>query len=182
MQQINSRKLILRPLPGRNKMKKQNPFRRVGIFIGLFLCAFSLQANPISIPEKPLTPEIAFLISFSILLEATCILLLLRRFRKPRFFILWLLGLHLITYPAFLGFLWLFQDMRPALAVASGEGLVVMIEGTLIYWICRHAPTKQNLPMASLFRCWLASLAGNTCSLIAFPLLMNLCDFIFHHA
>ena len=164
-------------------MKMQNHFvttlRQFGFFAVLFLCPFSLHANPISIPEKPVTPEITFLISFSILLEATCILLLLRRFRKPRFFILWILGLHLITYPAFLGFLWLFQDMRPALAVASGEGLVVVIEGTLIYWICRHAPAKQNLPMASLLRCWLASLAGNACSLIAFPLLMKLYETIF---
>ncbi len=154
--------------------------KQLGFFAALFLFAFSLQADPISIPEKPLTPEITFLISFSILLEATCILLLLRRFRKPRFFILWLLGLHLITYPAFLGFLWLFQDMRPALAVASGEGLVVVIEGTLIYWICRCVPTKQNLPMASLLRCWMASLAGNACSLIAFPLLMAFYRSVFH--
>ena len=165
-------------------MKMQNPpcLRPLGVLAALFLCPFSSQANPISIPEKPLTPEITFLISFSILLEATCILLLLRRFRKPRFFILWILGLHLITYPAFLSVLWLLQDMRPVLAVASGEGLVVVIEGTLIYWICRYAPTKQDLPMASPFRCWLASLAGNACSLIAFPLLMNLYDFISRHA
>ena len=165
-------------------MKMQNPpcLRPLGVLAALFLCPFSSQANPISIPEKPLTPEIIFLISFSILLEATCILFLLRRFRKPRFLILWILGLHLITYPAFLGCLWLFQDMRPALAVAFGEGLVVVIEGTLIYWICRYAPTKQNLPMASFIRCWLASLAGNICSLIAFPLLMNFYDFIFRHS
>jgi hypothetical protein len=166
-------------------MKTQNHFvttlRRFGFWAALFLCPCSSQANPISIPEKPLTPEITFLISFSILLEATCILFLLRRFRKPRFLILWILGLHLITYPAFLGCLWLFQDMRPALAVAFGEGLVVVIEGTLIYWICRYAPTKQNLPMASFIRSWLTSLAGNVCSLIAFPLLMNFYDFISRH-
>ena len=127
-------------------MKMQNPpcLRRPGILAILFLCPFSSQANPISIPEKPLTPEITFLISFSILLEATCILFLLRRFRKPRFFILWILGLHLITYPVFLGFLWLFQDMRPALAVAFGEGLVVVIEGTLIYCICRYRADKAK--------------------------------------
>jgi hypothetical protein len=164
-------------------MKMQNPpcLRRLGVLAALFLCPFSSQANPISIPEKPLTPEITFLISFSILLEATCILFLLRRFRKPRFLILWILGLHLITYPAFLGFLWLLQDMRPALAVAFGEGLVMVIEGTLIYCICRYAPTRRNLPMASLVRCWLASLAGNACSLIAFPLLMIFYDFISRH-
>jgi hypothetical protein len=165
-------------------MKLQNPsyIRRLGFLAAPLLCPLSSQANPISIPEKPLTPEITFLISFSILLEVTCILVLLRRFRKPRLFILWLLGLHLFTYPAFLAFLWLFQELLPALAVVTGEGLVVVIEGTVIYWICHNALARQNLPMASLLRCWLVSLAGNACSLIAFPLLMNLYDFISRHA
>jgi hypothetical protein len=76
-------------------------------------------------------------------------------------------------------FLWLAQDMRPALAVASGESLVVLVEGFLIYLICRFVPTsKENLPRTSLVRCWLASLVGNACSLIAFPFLTNLYDFI----
>lgn len=160
------------------KLPNSTFIRRLVFLAVLFICPFSLQANPISIPEKPLTPEITFLISVSILLEAACILLLLRRCRKPRFFILWILGLHLFTYPAFLGFLWLFEDLRPALAVAYGEGLVVVAEGTLVYLICRHAPARHELPVASLIRCWLASLAGNACSLIAFPLLMNLYVFI----
>lgn len=160
-------------------MKNASYIWRLGIFLAAMLFfSFSAQADPISIPEKPVTPEITFLIGFSILLEATCILLLLRRFRKPRFFILWILGLHLITYPAFLGFLWLFQNMRPAFAVALGEGLIVIIEGTFIYLICRCVLTSQKLPMASLIRCWLVSLAGNACSLIAFPLLTKLYDFI----
>jgi hypothetical protein len=159
-------------------MKKTNHIRWIGFLAAIF-CSFSAQADPISIPEKSLTPEITFLISFSILLEAVCILFLLRRFQKPRFFILWILGLHLITYPAFLSFLWLAQDMRPASAIASGESLVVLVEGFLIYLICRFVPPpKENLPRASLIRCWLASLVGNACSLIAFPLLTNLYDFI----
>lgn len=162
-------------------MKTKNYIHRIGFLAAMFFCSFSAQADPISIPEKPLTPEITFLISFSILLEATCILLLLRHFRKPRLFVLWILGLHLITYPVFLGLLWQFQDMRPAFAVALGEGLIVLIEGTLIYLICRHVPATHNLPTASIFRCWLASLAGNACSLIAFPLLMNFYDFISRH-
>jgi hypothetical protein len=152
---------------------------RIGFCAALFLCFFSAQANPISIPEKSLTPEITFLIGFSILLEATCILLLLRHFRRPRFFILWIFGMHLLTYPAFLSFLWLLQDLRPAFAVAVGESLVVLVEGILIYVICSYVPTKQIFPTASLFRCWLVSLAGNACSLIAFPFLMRFYDFVF---
>ena len=163
-------------------MKTKNYFRRISFFAAMLFCSFSAQANPISIPEKPVTPEITFLICFSILLETACILFLLRRFRKPRLFVLWILGLHLITYPAFLGFLWRFQDMRPSFAAALGEVLIVIIEGILIYLICRHVPAKQNLPIASLIRCWLISLAGNACSLIAFPLLTNLNDFISRHA
>jgi hypothetical protein len=163
-------------------MKNECPIWRLVVFTTVFFWGDSVQADPISIPEKPLTPEITFLISFSILLEAVCILLLLRRFQKPRFFILWILGLHLITYPAFLGFLWLAQASRPALAMASGEGLIVLVEGFLICLICRFVPpAKPSLPMASPARCWLASLVGNACSLIAFPFLTSLYDFISRH-
>ena len=155
------------------KTQKQFCFRRLGISAAPFLFTFSLQADPISIPEKSVTPEISFLIGCAILLEATCILLLLRRFRKPRLFILWILGMHLITYPAFLGLLWLLQDMRPAFAVASGEGLVVLIEGSLIYLICRFvAPAKPEFPAPSIATCLVISLIGNVCSAVAFPILL----------
>jgi hypothetical protein len=163
-------------------MKNKRYIWRLGVLAIVFLCGLSAQADPISIPEKPITPEVTFLISCSIFLEAICILFLLRRLQKPRFFILWILGLHLITYPAFLGFLWLTEDIRPALAVVVGEGLVVLVEGFLIYLICRFVPpSKPNLLKTSLIRCWLASLVGNACSLIAFPFLTNLYDFISHH-
>jgi len=154
---------------------------RWGLFALVMLGSFSARANPIEIPEQPLTPEIAFLISFSIFLEAACISLLLRHFRKPRLFILWILALHLITYPGFLSLLWLLPDLRPALAVALGEALVVAVEGTLIYWICRRAPSRQKLPRASLVVCWRASLVGNVCSLMAFPCLLNSFEFLSRH-
>src|ERR1035437_4524315 len=164
-------------------MKTQNHFvttlRQFGFFPLWVLAPFFFIPNPISIQEKPLTPEIAFLITFSILLEATCILLLLRHWRRPRFFIIWIIGIHLLTYPAFLSFLWLLQDMRPALAVAFGESLVVLVEGILIYLICHYVPTKQNFPTPSLFRCWLVSMAGNACSLIAFPFLTHFYSSVF---
>ena len=152
---------------------------RLGVLMAVFLCGFQAQADPIELPEKSLTPEITFLIGLSIFVEAVCILFLLRRFQKPRFFIVWVLGLHLITYPAFLGFLWFAQDMRPALAVTAGEGLVVLVEGFLIYLICRFTPpSKPIFTKTSLVRCWLVSLVGNACSLIAFPFLTRLYDFI----
>jgi hypothetical protein len=161
-------------------MKNKCYICRLGILMAMFLCGFQAQADPIELPEKSLTPEIAFLIGLSIFVEAVCILFLLRRFQKPCFFIVWILGLHLITYPAFLGFLWFAQDMRPALAVAAGESLIVLVEGFLIYLICRFVPpSKPNLSKTSLVRCWLASLIGNTSSLIAFPFLTGFYDFIF---
>lgn len=163
-------------------MKRSRPTNlklRLGLVAVMFLATFPLHANPISLPEKPVTPEITFLIAASILLEAICWVFLLRRFQRPRWFILWILGMHLFTFPAFMSFLWLLQDMRPAVAAAFGESLVVLVEGVLVYLICRHVPAKQNLPAASLFKCWLVSLAGNACSLIAFPLLTYLHDLIF---
>ena len=135
------------------------------------------KANPISLPEKNVTPEFSFAIAFAILLEAICVSLILRRNRRPRFFILWLIGLHLLTYPAFLGLLWLLQGMRPASAVAGGEGVVVLVEGVLIYLICRLVvSSKSNLTAPSLAKCWLASLIGNVCSVLAFPVLTLIYD------
>jgi hypothetical protein len=110
----------------------------------LILPAVSVRADPISLPEKPITPEISFAIGFAILLEVICIWWMLRRSRHPRFLVFWLLGMHLVTYPPFLGLLWVLQDVRPAYAVACGEGLVVIVEGILIYLICRFVSSPKN--------------------------------------
>jgi len=158
-------------------MKTQSYIRRLGFLATIFLPVVSASADPIELPEKPLTPEITFLISFAILLEVVCILLMLWRSQKPRFFILWLIGIHLFTYPAFLGFLWLEQNMRPAFAAGIGEGLVVLVEGTLIYLICRFIPSaKSDLAIPSIFKCLLASLIGNILSAAAFPVLIAIHD------
>ncbi len=162
-------------------MKNASAPLQWGILAAVLLCAFSAQANPISIPEKPLAPEISLLVSFSILLESACVIILLRHFRKPFLFVLWVLGLHVITYPVFLGIVWLLSDLRPALTVALGEGSIVIIEGTLIYLICRFMPVRKNLPMASPLRCWFVSFAGNSASFIAFPLLLRLSELISRH-
>lgn len=155
-------------------MKTSAGIHRLILLSAAFLPAMTACADPIELPEKPITPEITFLISFAILLEAACILLVLRRSRKPRFFILWLLGVHLFTYPAFLGFLWLEQNIRPALAAGIGEGLVVLTEGALIYLICRFVPpSKPELGASSITKCLLASLIGNIVSAAAFPVLLT---------
>lgn len=154
-------------------MKTQSYIRWFGFFAVFLLSVVSVSADPIEMPEKPLTPEITFLIGFAILLEVICIWLVLWRSQKPRFFILWLVGMHLLTYPAFLGVLWLTQNMRPAFAVGIGEGLVVVVEGTLIYLVCRFvSPAKLDLAKPSAVKCLLASLFGNVCSAAAFPALI----------
>ena len=147
--------------------------RRFGILAWLILPVVSAKANPIALPEKPITPEVSLLIIVAILLEVICICLILRRSKTPRFFVLWLIGMHLFTYPSFLGLLWLLQDMRPAFAVGIGEGLVVFIEGALIYLICRFvAAAKPGLTTPSIAKCWLASCVGNVCSAAALPILL----------
>jgi len=152
-------------------MKTQPDIRRLGFLALIFLSVFSASADPIELPE------ITILISLAIFLEAVCILLILRRSQKPRFFILWLIGIHLFTYPAFLGFLWLEQNMRPAFAAGIGEGLVMLVEGILIYLICRFIPSaKSDLTAPSIIKCLLASLIGNIISAAAFPVLIAIHD------
>jgi hypothetical protein len=158
-------------------MKTTSRIPHLALSAMIFLSTVSAHADPISLPEKPVTPEITFLISFAIILEVICIWLLLLRSQKPRFFILWLIGIHLFTYPAFLGFLWLEQNIRPALAAGIGEGLVVLVEGALIYLICRFIPpAKSELPPPSIAKCLLASLIGNFVSAAAFPVLVTFYD------
>jgi hypothetical protein len=158
-------------------MKTPRRIPHLSVLAAIFLSAVSAGADPIELPEKPVTPEITFLISVAILLEVICIMLVLWRSQKPRFFILWLIGIHLFTYPAFLGFLWLEQNMRPALAAGIGEGLVVLVEGALIYLICRFIPSvKSDLAKPSVVKCLLASLIGNVVSAAAFPVLLSIYD------
>jgi hypothetical protein len=152
-------------------------FRPLVILAAVIFSVVTAQANPIELPEKSITPEISLVIGVAILLEVICICLVLWRARRPRFFVLWLVGMHLITYPAFLGVLWMLQDIRPALAVAVGEGLVVVVEGIIIYLICRYVvPAKPETAAPSMAKCWLASLIGNICSAGAFPILVAFYD------
>ena len=159
-------------------MRMRTYARPFWFLAALCLSVISANADPIELPEKPVTPEITFLISSAILLEVVCIWLMLWRSQKPRFFILWLIGMHLLTYPAFLGVLWLSQNIRPAFAVCMGEGLVVLVEGTLIYVICRFIPpAKSDLAAPSIIKCLFASLLGNLFSAGVFPALIM----IYHH-
>lgn len=148
--------------------------RPVLVLAAVIFPVVSVQANPIEVPEKSIIPEISFLIGLAILIEIICVWFMLRRSRRPRFFILWLVGMHLITYPSFMGLLWLLQAMRPAFAVAIGEGLVVVVEGLIIYGMCwLMSPAHSALSRPTLAKCWLASLAGNICSAVAFPVLLT---------
>ena len=153
--------------------------RRAGFLAVLLLSVVSLKANPISsfsVEEMPIFQLGTVIpITLAILAEVVCVLLLLRRQQTPRLFILWLMGMHLVTYPLFLGSLWFADGLRPALAVAMGEGLIVLIEGGLIYLMCRFAPSgKSGLPLPSVSKSLFASLVGNVCSAVAFPLLIIL--------
>ena len=110
-----------------NAVIRHDGLRRSGFLAVLLLSVVSLKANPIDITANPIFQfGTIFAITVAILLEAVCIWLLLRRWRTPRLFILWLMGMHLLTYPVFLGLLWLAVGVHPALAAATGEGLIVL--------------------------------------------------------
>ena len=157
------------------KSDRANYIRPLLIFAALMFPVVTAQANPIALPERSITPEVSLVIGSAILLEVICVWFVLRRSRRPRFFVLWLAGMHIITYPAFLGLLWMLQDLRPASAVAVGEGLVVVVEGIIIYLICRFAvPAKPEISAPSMGKCWLTSLIGNVSSAAVFPFLLAL--------
>jgi hypothetical protein len=140
----------------------------------LLLAATPLLADPIvDFHEEPLSqPKTIFAVTVAIFIEAICVFLLLRRWRTPRLFIAWIMGMHLVTYPLFWVLVWLGINLHPGLAVGLAEGAIVVIEGGLIYLMCRYAPTAnaQHSPPSAL-RSVLASLAGNACSAVAFPVL-----------
>jgi hypothetical protein len=147
----------------------------------LLFSAISVRANPISPGEEPLTFTVFIPIILAILLETICISLILRRSRRPRLFILWLLGMHLLTYPLFLGFLWLLFGIHPAFAMILGEMAIVLVEGSLIYLMCRFISSRQSpLPVPSISKSLFASLIGNICSAATFPFIMAAFGWIFH--
>lgn len=149
----------------------------LGWAAALSLMAVSVKANPMapSVVRAPFQPQALIAIALAILAEVICIVWLLRHWRHPRLLILWLMGMHLLTYPLFLGWLWLTYGMHPAIAVATGEGLVVVFEGCLIYLMCRFLSSRQSTVAApSITRSMVASLLGNICSAAVFPVLMML--------
>jgi len=156
-----------------NDSLQSGSLRRMGFVAVLMLSIVSLKANPISPGEEPLALIVFIPMTLAILLEAICIWLILRHSRTPRLFILWLLGMHVLTYPLFLGLLWLLYGVHPALAVVLGESAIVLVEGGLIYLMCRFiASRKSPLPVPSVSKSLFASLIGNICSAAAFPLLL----------
>lgn len=145
---------------------------KFGAVLVMLFCAFRALANPIPLPEKPVTGPLTLAVTVAILIEAFCWALCLRRFRRPRLFILWILGMHLITFPAFVGLLHFLDSLRPAVAVTLGESFVVICEGLLVFLACNYlGRTSQYASPPSLSRCWLVSLVSNACSALVFPLL-----------
>jgi hypothetical protein len=158
-----------------NGIIRHDGFRRLGIVVFLLLSAVSLKANPIEVGEGSPQLGVVVTIVLAILLEAICVLLMLRRWRRPPVFILWVMIMQLITYPLFLGLLWLSYGLHPALGVTLAEVAIVLIEGGLIWLICRYlSSAKSELPVPSIARSIFASLIGNICSAVAFPFLLML--------
>jgi hypothetical protein len=159
---------------------RTNSNREFGFLIVLLLSTIPLKADPISIGEMPLSPGVFVPVALAILIEAISILLILRRSRRPRLFILWLLAMHAFTYPLFLGWLWLSYGLYPAMAVMTGEGAIVFVEGGLIYLMCRFVSHRQSpLPVPSIAKSLFASLIGNICSAATFPLILAIYGKIF---
>ena len=141
------------------------------IFLAVWsLLAIPAGANPIIAPNDEISILISWLAAFSFSLEIVCFLWVLRQSRKPRFFVLWLIAMHIVTYPAFLEFcFWLERKVSPIVAYGTGEVLVMLVEGLLTYLICRFIPSAEsNKAAPSLAKCLGASLIGNLFSAMVF--------------
>lgn len=157
--------------------KTVSSMTKAGLLLVVLFSALPALANPIPLPEKPVTGPLTFAVMLAIFIEAACWTLCLWRFRKPRLFILWVLGMHLITFPTFVGLLHFLDTLRPAAAVVLGETFVVLAEGFLVFRACNYlAPAPKDTSPPGLLRCWLVSMVSNICSMVAFPLLTAISD------
>src|SRR6185312_15452890 len=111
---------------------------KIGLPLIVLFCALPAMANPVPIPLKPIARPLTFAVSIAIFLEAICWYLCPRRFQKPRLFILWILAMHLITFPCFVILLNFLDTLRPSAAVPLGEGSVVLVEGFLVFIACNY--------------------------------------------
>jgi hypothetical protein len=146
--------------------------RSLGFLAALLFFTPSLYAGTVIFPGKVQNSVLAVYVGAALFLEAVCVAWLLRRFRLPRFFIPWVLGTHLVTFPVFLGVVWLLHTMFRYFTIALAEALVVWAEGWLVYQICRRPSSLSQLPLPSLWDCWFVTLIANACSLLAFWLLL----------
>lgn len=142
-------------------------------FLAVWLCFNpSLYAGPVIFPGKVANSVLAVYAGVALILEAACVSWLLRKFHRPQFFVLWVLGTHLLTFPAFLGVIWLLQPWLRYFTIALAAGMVVLAEGKLIYQICRRPASLAHLPLPSVGDCWFVALISNACSLLVFWLLL----------
>lgn len=119
--------------------------------------------------EACLTIAVIAYIAVMIVVEAFCVSAILSAARRPRRFILWLVGMCFVTRA--LGFGWLLLDLCGfyvlavrfyILAVLSGEVFILLANGILAYQICLRAPAQHpERPLPSFRRCLAASLLGN---------------------
>ena len=134
-------------------------------FLAVWLCFNpSLHAGPVIFPGKVENSVLAVYVGVAIFLEAACVAWLLRKFHRPPLFILWVLATHLLTFPVFLGVIWLLEPWFRYFTIALAAGVVVLAEGRLIYQICRRPSSLAHLPLPSVGDCWFVALISNACS------------------
>ena len=146
--------------------------RSLGFLVALFGFTPSLYASTAIFPGRVQNGVLAVYTGIALVLEAACVAWLLRKYHRPRYFILWVLGTHVLTFPAFLVVVWLLQPLFQYFTIALAAGVVVLAEGKLVYRICRHPDSLAHRPLPSQGDCWFVALIANACSLLAFWILL----------
>ncbi|HXC36633.1 MAG TPA: hypothetical protein VNV43_12210 [Candidatus Acidoferrales bacterium] len=136
--------------------------------------------------------EIIGPVAITVLLASATIFLILYNSRKPRLFILWIIGSHTLIFSA-LGLI-LISDVLYSLPVAESAvqrdlqfdlmlgiclGFGILIEGGLLYLVCRlRSSSRTTLAAPSIFKSLFAALMGNAFSIGGFLIFSRLFDVV----
>lgn len=131
-------------------------------------------------------------VAVTVLLASATIFLMFHNSRKPRLFILWIIGLHTLVMSA-IGLVLISyvlyseeagqseaqRDLRFDSVVATCMGIGILIEGSLLSLVCRlRSSVGGTLPLPSVFKSCIAALIGSAFSIASFIIVCRLFDIV----
>jgi hypothetical protein len=139
-----------------------------------------------------LVSEVIGPVAIAVLLASVTIFLILYNSRRPRLFILWIIGLHTLIFSA-LGLIFISgvlysetvpesaaqRDLQFDLMLGICLGFGILIEGALLYLVCRlRSSSRTTLAAPSIIRSLFAALMGNALAFGSFLFISGLFNIV----